>query len=99
MQMPIFQGVMNAHPLEQQVCQRSTGYRESENQPGGETASSKSPDLPFTRWAVSHRGGKSGQEASWPNRKLFLPNNIRLRTLLATGFSKWPGAHLIPRSS
>src|SRR5713101_4172969 len=25
MQIPIFQGVMNAHPLEQTVCQRSTG--------------------------------------------------------------------------
>jgi len=25
MQMPIFQGLMNAHPLEQPVCQRSTG--------------------------------------------------------------------------
>src|SRR5260370_18482809 len=53
----------------------------------------KVPDPPFPRLAVSHRGGKSGQEAARPNRKSILPNNIRLRTLLATGFSKWPGGH------
>src|SRR5260370_40633471 len=76
--------------LIQPVGQRSTGYSEPENRRAGDF---KVPDSPFTRLAVSHRGGKSGQEATRPNRKSFLPNNIRLRTLLATRFSKWPGGH------
>ncbi len=42
MQMPIFQGVMNAHPLEQPVCQRSTGYCEPENRRAGDTAKTRS---------------------------------------------------------
>jgi hypothetical protein len=44
-------------------------------------------DVPVT----SHRGGKSGQEAICPRRKSSLRNKIRPTTLLATGFSKWPG--------
>jgi hypothetical protein len=45
------------------------------------------------RWPRSHRVGKSGQEATWPSHKLRLQKNIRPKTLLATGFSKWPGGH------
>ncbi len=91
MQMSIFKEVINAHSLEQTVGQRSTGYSEPLKRRVAETASSKSPIRPLPDWPVSHRGGKSGQEATQPNRKSFLTNNIHLRTLLATGFSKWPG--------
>ena len=35
--------------------------------------------------------GKSGQEARWPSRKVCLANDMRLKTLLATGIWKWPG--------
>jgi hypothetical protein len=44
-------------------------------------------DVPVT----SHRGGKSGQEAICPRRKSCWQKKIRPTTLLATGFSKWPG--------
>jgi hypothetical protein len=44
-------------------------------------------DVPVT----SHRGGKSGQEAICPRRKSCSQEKIRPTTLLATGFSKWPG--------
>src|SRR5713101_2303849 len=44
--------------------------------------------------ALSHRGGKSGQEAMWPSRKLRHHKNIRPKTLLATGLLKWPGGQV-----
>jgi hypothetical protein len=46
---------------------------------------------------VSHREGKSGQEASRPSRNLALAKNLRHRPLLATGISKWPGGQFTCR--
>jgi hypothetical protein len=40
---------------------------------------------------VYRRGGKSGQQARWRGRNRHLAKNIWPKTLLATGFSKWPG--------
>jgi hypothetical protein len=42
MQMPIFKGVVKADPLEQPVCQRSTGYSEPGKRRAGAAANVRS---------------------------------------------------------
>jgi hypothetical protein len=51
-------GVMNAHPLEQPVCQRSTGYSEPEKRRARERGSSKSRIRPLPNWSSLIEGEK-----------------------------------------